>query len=138
MFSTPLKIGPYWKAVLALKKQEHPAAPAHGEGLGVGEGMALGEGTGVGVRIGVAVGEGEDVGVGVSVGVGVRVEVEVEAGTGLPGGGKPGTGMVCWPFTLIVVSREIITATLNRPVMMRMITSKAPRTSRFAGRFEWM
>jgi hypothetical protein len=104
--------------------------------------MALGEGAGVEVRIGVADGEGEDVGdavgVGVSVGVGVRVEVEVEAGTGLSGGGKPGTGMVCWPFTLIVVTREISTAKPIRQVMMTMIASRAPSTSRFAGRFEWM
>jgi hypothetical protein len=113
--------------------------------LGVGEGRALGEGAGVGVTVEVAVGEGDDVGddVGsdVGVGIGVRVEVGVEmgveTGTGLSGGGKPGTGMVCCPFTLMVVSREINTARPTRPVMMTRMTSSAPRTSRLAGRFEW-
>jgi hypothetical protein len=109
--------------------------------LGVGEGITLGEGAGVGVTTDGAVGEGKDVGdaVGVSaaVGVGVGGTVEVEAGAELAGGGKPGTGMVCWPFTLMVVSREISTAKPTRLVMMTMIASRAPRTSRLAGRFEW-
>jgi hypothetical protein len=106
--------------------------------------MALGEGAGVGVRIGVAVGEGEDVGdvvgvgVGVVVGVGVRVEVEFEIGTGLLGGGKPGTGVVCGPFTLIVASREINTAKPSRLVIMTMMASRAPSISRFVGCFEWI
>lgn len=102
--------------------------------------MTLGEGAGVGVRIGVAVGEGEDVGdaVGVGVGVGVRVEVEVEAGTGVAGGGKPGTGVVCGPFTLIVASREINTAKPSRLVIMTMMASRAPSISRFVGCFEWI
>jgi hypothetical protein len=111
-------------------------------GLGVGEGSDVAEGAGVGVRIGVTVGEGEDVGdaVGVGVGVGVCVEVGVEAGTGVAGagGGKPGTGMVCCPFTLIVVSREISTARPTKLVMMTKTASRAPSNSRFAGRFEWI
>ncbi len=116
--------------------------------------MTLGEGAGVGVNTGVAVGEGDDVGddvgtdVGVEVGVGAEVGVEagigveagpdVEAGTGLAGGGKSGTGKVCWPFTLIVVIREINIARPSRPVMMTIMTNSAPSTSRFAGCFEWM
>jgi hypothetical protein len=125
---------------MTMKSSLFQAAPAHCEGLGVGEGMALGEGAGVGVRIGVAVGEGEDVGdaVGGGVGVGVRVEVEVEAGTGLLGGGKPGTGVVCGPFTLIVASREINTAKPSRLVIMTMMASRAPSISRFVGCFEWI
>jgi hypothetical protein len=125
---------------MTMKSSLFQAAPAHREGLGVGEGMALGEGAGVGVRIGVAVGEGEDVGdaVGVGVAVGVRVEVEVEAGTGLLGGGKPGTGVVCGPFTLIVASREINTAKPSRMVIMTMMASRAPSISRFVGCFEWI
>jgi hypothetical protein len=118
--------------ILALKEQEY--LTAQGEGLGVGEGIALGEGAGVGVSIGVAVGEGEDVGDA----VGVSVELGVEPGTGLAGGGKPGTGMVCCPFTLIVVIRDISTARPTRPAMMATMTSRAPSNSRFAGRFEWM
>jgi hypothetical protein len=120
--------------------------------LGVGEGRALGEGAGVGVRIGVAVGEGEDVGdsvgiglsvgvgVGVSaaVGVGVLVKGGVEAGTGLSGGRKPGTGRDCFPFTLRVVKREISTAKPTRLVMITITVSRAPRTSRFVGCFEWI
>jgi hypothetical protein len=98
--------------------------------------MALGEGAGVGVRLGVTVGVGVGVSAGVGVGVGVPAKVGVEVGTGLSGGGKPGTGTVCFPFTLIVVNREITTAKPTRLLMMTRTASSAPRTSRLVGCFE--
>jgi hypothetical protein len=82
---------------------------------------------------GVCVGEDSGVGVGVDVGEDSGVKVGVEDGVVLAGAGRPGTGSVSWPLTVMVVAREIATAKPKTPTMITEMARTVLNISFFEG-----
>lgn len=99
-----------------------------GEGEDTGEEDTVGEAAGVDVVVVVTVGEGVVVGAGVLVEVGDTV-----LGAEKPGTETGGTGIVCCPFTVMVVAREMNTAIPRITIMMTMMVSVPRKSSFFEG-----
>ena len=97
--------------------------------VAAGVGVSVDEDTGVDDGVGVD----DDAGVDDKVGTNVGTEGSAGAGVVLAGFSKPGTGSVFWPFTVIVVAREIPTAIPRMLIMMTMTTRPARSNSFFGG-----
>jgi len=94
------------------------------DGVGVDD-VGVDDGVGVDDDAGVDDGVGVDDDAGVDVKVGTSVGIEGSAGAGVVLAGFPKPGSVFWPFTVIVVAREIPTAIPRMLIMMTMTTRPA-------------